>query len=117
MYVCVTNPHRLVSLIDTPAHFAIAHLQRECALRGQKFTLLTQNIDRLHHAAGSRDVVELHGSLWLVKRVGEEGFLEEENVVWEDRTQPLVPDLTHCSPDADKPSPPIPTDQLPHKYA
>ena len=102
--------------IPFSAHYAIAHLQRECSLRGQKFTLLTQNIDRLHHAAGSTDVVELHGSLWLVKRVGEAGFLEQDGVVWEDRTQPLVPELMHCSPDADRPSPPIPIDRLPHRY-
>jgi len=31
------------------------------------FTLLTQNIDGLHQQAGSREVVELHGSLWKVR--------------------------------------------------
>lgn len=29
--------------------------------------VVTQNIDGLHHAAGSRDVTELHGSLWRLR--------------------------------------------------
>ena len=48
-----------------PAHLALAQLERELIERGRQFTLLTQNVDRLHHAAGSRDVVELHGTLWV----------------------------------------------------
>lgn len=45
-------------------HGALARLQERCEHAGREFTLLTQNVDRLHHAAGSRDVVELHGTLW-----------------------------------------------------
>lgn len=41
------------------AHRALAELEARGALAG----LITQNVDRLHHAAGSRDVVELHGAL------------------------------------------------------
>ena len=42
-----------------PAHFAIAELEQivpQC-------TLATQNVDGLHHRAGSRNVLELHGSI------------------------------------------------------
>ena len=42
-----------------PAHKALADLERAGHLTG----LITQNVDGLHHEAGSRDVVELHGSL------------------------------------------------------
>lgn len=42
-----------------PAHHALAAMEREGRLTG----LITQNVDRLHHVAGSRDVVELHGAL------------------------------------------------------
>jgi NAD-dependent deacetylase len=42
-----------------PGHQAIADLQ---ALFEQ-VVVLTQNVDGLHHQAGSRDVVELHGSI------------------------------------------------------
>ncbi len=41
------------------AHHALADLERAGFVSG----LITQNVDGLHHRAGSRDVVELHGSL------------------------------------------------------
>ena len=41
------------------AHFALAAWQNIFA----DFTLVTQNIDGLHAAAGSREVVELHGNI------------------------------------------------------
>ena len=43
------------------AHQTIAELERECA--GTRFSVLTQNVDGLHQAAGSRRVLELHGSI------------------------------------------------------
>lgn len=42
-----------------PAHEALAELAR----RVPRLTLITQNVDRLHQRAGSRDVLELHGNL------------------------------------------------------
>lgn len=42
-----------------PAHLALADMQKE----GLAGTLVTQNIDCLHQRAGSRDVVEFHGTL------------------------------------------------------
>lgn len=44
------------------AHYAIAEL--ECA--HPALTLITQNVDGLHRLAGSRNVLELHGSIWRV---------------------------------------------------
>jgi NAD-dependent deacetylase len=41
------------------AHAALAELER----RGHLAAVITQNIDRLHRAAGSREVVEVHGSI------------------------------------------------------
>ncbi|HXR30623.1 MAG TPA: NAD-dependent protein deacylase [Solirubrobacterales bacterium] len=41
------------------AHEALAELERRQLLDG----VITQNIDRLHHAAGSDNVVEVHGSI------------------------------------------------------
>jgi len=41
------------------AHEALAELER----RGQIEGVITQNIDRLHSAAGSQEVVEVHGSI------------------------------------------------------
>jgi NAD-dependent deacetylase len=48
-----------------PAHLALARLQQAVEKQHRRFTLITQNVDRLHQAAGSRDVIELHGTLWV----------------------------------------------------
>ncbi|HEX8690714.1 MAG TPA: NAD-dependent protein deacylase [Solirubrobacterales bacterium] len=45
--------------LPNPAHEALAELERRGLLEG----VITQNIDRLHRAAGSRNVVEVHGSI------------------------------------------------------
>lgn len=42
-----------------PGHVALAAMESAGRLTG----LITQNVDRLHHAAGSEDVIELHGAL------------------------------------------------------
>jgi NAD-dependent deacetylase sirtuin 4 len=45
------------------AHNALAALEDAGVVRG----IITQNVDGLHHAAGSRRVVELHGTLGAVR--------------------------------------------------
>jgi NAD-dependent deacetylase len=45
------------------AHRALARLE----LRVPAFTLITQNVDGLHHLAGSRNVLEIHGTIWKVR--------------------------------------------------
>ncbi|MBL8745175.1 MAG: NAD-dependent deacylase [Phycisphaerae bacterium] len=44
-------------------HLALVCLERIVTASGVGFTLLTQNVDRLHHRAGSVNVYELHGSI------------------------------------------------------
>lgn len=46
-----------------PGHLALAELEKVMRMRGGWVTVLTQNVDGLHQRAGSRDVVELHGSI------------------------------------------------------
>jgi NAD-dependent deacetylase len=46
-------------------HHALARLQEIAHAQGRRVTLITQNVDRLHQAAGSKDVIELHGTLWV----------------------------------------------------
>jgi NAD-dependent SIR2 family protein deacetylase len=48
------------------AHRALAELERQ----GKVNLLVTQNVDRLHQAAGSRHVVDLHGRLDRVRCLG-----------------------------------------------
>ncbi len=45
-----------------PAHHALVALERWQLERGGRFLLVTQNIDTLHRAAGSRELVEVHGA-------------------------------------------------------
>ena len=66
-------------------HLAVKELESVCELVG----LITQNVDRLHHKAGSEDVVELHGSLFEVKCL-ECGFREPRNDLQE-RLRALTP--------------------------
>jgi NAD-dependent deacetylase len=56
-----------------PGHLALAEMQD----LGQKFTLVTQNVDGLHQRAGSRGVIELHGNI-LRTRCSVEGVDVEE---------------------------------------
>jgi NAD-dependent SIR2 family protein deacetylase len=80
-----------------PAHAALAAMERTGILRG----IITQNVDRLHHAAGSRRVVELHGALAEVRCLAcgareDRGALHARllsaNPAWLDRLVDVAPD-------------------------
>ena len=43
------------------AHFALAKLEQKCR---KKFLLVTQNVDKLHEEAGSKQIRHMHGSLY-----------------------------------------------------
>ncbi len=53
----------LKSLEPNAAHKTLADWQH----RFEDFTLVTQNVDGLHQRGGSRDVIELHGSIWRAR--------------------------------------------------
>lgn len=57
------------------AHYALARLESE----GKLSAVITQNIDGLHQLAGSRNVIELHGSAkrYYCIRCGKEHSLED----------------------------------------
>jgi NAD-dependent deacetylase len=74
----------LAPLHPNPGHRALAAMES----RFPHFTLITQNIDGLHHTAGSRKIIELHGNIWRVRCTGC-GMLAE------DRRAPL-PELPTC---------------------
>ncbi|RMF52976.1 MAG: NAD-dependent protein deacetylase [Bacteroidetes bacterium] len=57
---------RVAAAPPNPAHHALAQMERAGLLTG----LITQNVDGLHTAAGSRRVVELHGTLARVRCLG-----------------------------------------------
>ena len=55
--------HLLEALQPNPAHYQIAKWQD----RFPEFAVVTQNVDGLHQKAGSREVTELHGSIWRAR--------------------------------------------------
>lgn len=67
---------RLRAAEPNAAHHALARLERAGRVRG----LITQNVDRLHHAAGSREVVELHGALAEVRCLGCGGIEDRDTL-------------------------------------
>jgi NAD-dependent deacetylase len=44
-------------------HEAIAEMER----RTPSFTLITQNVDGLHDQAGSKNIIKLHGDIWVLR--------------------------------------------------
>jgi NAD-dependent SIR2 family protein deacetylase len=68
---------------------------------GRSRMLLTQNVDRLHQAAGSREVIDLHGRLDLVRclacnaalhRADVQDDLSRLNATWTDLEAAALPD-------------------------
>jgi NAD-dependent deacetylase len=55
--------HTLAAAEPNPGHVALAHLEEMGVLK----TLITQNIDNLHRAAGSAHVLEIHGNATLIR--------------------------------------------------
>jgi NAD-dependent deacetylase len=47
------------------AHYALVTLEK----RAPEFTLISQNVDGLHARAGSRNLLEIHGTLWRTRCV------------------------------------------------
>jgi NAD-dependent deacetylase len=77
----------LRSIVPNPGHRALAQL--EDRFGSEHFTLITQNVDGLHRAAGSRHVLEVHGALSRVRCSG-------CNKV-EDKSGEDLPDLPRCA--------------------
>jgi len=87
-----------------PSHLAIAQLEAAGVVRG----LVTQNVDRLHHVAGSRRVIELHGALaetvcldcgCIEDRDRLQERMRELNPSWLDGPSPMAPDGDADLPD------------------
>jgi NAD-dependent deacetylase len=73
------------SVEPNAGHLAIVEIE----WRAPEFVLITQNIDGLHHRAGSRKVVELHGNLRKVRCFDCGAFAD-----WP--TQSADPVCVHC---------------------
>jgi NAD-dependent deacetylase len=71
---------------SNPGHLALVALEERVG--ADRFALITQNVDGLHRAAGSCNVLELHGSLARVRCTG--------CGVVEDRMGEALADLPRC---------------------
>jgi NAD-dependent deacetylase len=83
-----------------PAHEALARLEAQ----GLLSAVITQNIDRLHRLAGSREVIEVHGSIdscsclscqsrYPLEEARRRGSLDPAGVPRCDCQRPLKPDV------------------------
>jgi len=68
-----------------PAHRALVKLE----IAKPRFTLITQNVDGLHDAAGSGKILKLHGDIWRLRCTG-------CGAHWPDRRAPLPKLPPHC---------------------
>jgi NAD-dependent deacetylase len=71
------------------AHRVLVDMEEQ--LGRENFTLVTQNVDGLHDAAGSRNVLRLHGSLWST-RCTREGTRYPDRRVPLEEIPPRCPD-------------------------
>lgn len=64
--------HVVDNVEPNPGHYALATLETLVP----RFTLITQNVDRLHQKAGSMNVLEVHGNL-VENRCNDCGWLDD----------------------------------------
>ncbi|TKS75073.1 NAD-dependent protein deacylase sirtuin-5, mitochondrial [Collichthys lucidus] len=50
-----------------PAHLVIAECEERLGKQGRTVTVITQNIDELHRRAGTKNLLEIHGSLFKTR--------------------------------------------------
>ena len=88
---------RMSTASPNGAHTALVELESQ----GYIDTLVTQNVDGLHTAAGNRDVVDLHGRLdavrcldcdWRADRQDWQRRLEDDNRGWQAAVRAVNPD-------------------------
>jgi NAD-dependent deacetylase len=77
-----------------PGHYALVKIETCLTQFEARFTLITQNVDGLHHRAGSQKVVELHGSLQRVKCEREGLVFSTEEIP--DRMAEIPPRCPSC---------------------
>jgi NAD-dependent deacetylase len=82
----------ITEVAPNPAHYALVDIARHVP----RFTLITQNIDSLHHRAGSEDVIELHGNISRTKCLDCEMKLFDEQELELDLNSEQLPRCDYC---------------------
>ena len=89
------------------AHLALVELERWMESRGKRCVVVTQNVDELHRRAGTKNLVELHGSLFRTRCYA--CARDEPN-----HDSPICEALRgRGAPDPEARSDPIPEEELP----
>ncbi|XP_039379120.1 NAD-dependent protein deacylase sirtuin-5, mitochondrial isoform X3 [Mauremys reevesii] len=57
----------MLSKQPNPAHIAIAECEARLSKQGRSVVVITQNIDELHRKAGTKHLLEIHGSLFKTR--------------------------------------------------
>lgn len=65
----------IAGVAPNEGHLALARMEQ----RRRPFTVVTQNVDGLHARAGSRDVIEVHGSIWRDRCWQDPGHVFDRN--------------------------------------
>ncbi|XP_063307779.1 NAD-dependent protein deacylase sirtuin-5, mitochondrial [Pelobates fuscus] len=97
----------MLSKNPNPAHIAIAECEARLSKQGRKVVVITQNIDELHRKAGTRNLYEIHGSLFKTR-------CNTCGSVRENYKSPVCPALDgKGAPDPDVEDAKIPVENLP----
>ncbi|XP_062926021.1 NAD-dependent protein deacylase sirtuin-5, mitochondrial [Mobula hypostoma] len=97
----------MLSKNPNSAHIAIAECEARLSKQGRKVVVITQNIDELHKRAGSKNIYEIHGSLFKTRCTSCKN-------VSENYRSPICPALAgKGAPDPDTEDARIPVENLP----
>ncbi|NOY23074.1 MAG: NAD-dependent deacylase [Acidobacteria bacterium] len=80
-----------LSCKPNPGHLAVAELEKWITAAGGDFLLVTQNVDGLHTRAGSKHVIEMHGSLMMTRCIACGQVFPDE------RTEMALPPRHNCT--------------------
>ncbi|XP_011361186.1 NAD-dependent protein deacylase sirtuin-5, mitochondrial isoform X2 [Pteropus medius] len=90
-----------------PGHLAIAECEARLHEQGRKVTVITQNIDELHRKAGTKNLLEIHGSIFKTR-------CTSCGVVAENHKSPICPALSgKGAPEPETQDARIPVEKLP----
>ncbi|KAM8789769.1 NAD-dependent protein deacylase sirtuin-5, mitochondrial isoform 2-T2 [Rhynchonycteris naso] len=90
-----------------PGHLAIAQCEARLREQGRRFMVITQNIDELHRKAGTKNLLEIHGSIFKTR-------CTSCGVVAENYKSPICSALSgKGAPDPEMQDARIPVEELP----
>ncbi|XP_049621231.1 NAD-dependent protein deacylase sirtuin-5, mitochondrial [Suncus etruscus] len=97
----------MLSKAPNPGHLAIAQCEARLHGQGRRVMVITQNIDELHRRAGTKNLLEIHGSLFKTR-------CTSCGVVADNYKSPICPALAgKGAPDPEAQDARIPVENLP----